>query len=96
MEKRTELEKMIVELKLAKRELVLLGKNTKWQRQTRHLLITAGSSCFFKTAALVFSKAVFLCTCRNDKAGRQSVAKFHEGYRIEPDSDSKIQSLMFA
>ena len=28
MEKRTELEKMIVELKLAKRELVLLGKST--------------------------------------------------------------------
>ena len=28
MEKRTELEKMIVELELAKRELVLLGKNT--------------------------------------------------------------------
>ena len=28
MEKRTELEKMIVELKLAQRELVLLGKNT--------------------------------------------------------------------
>ena len=28
MEKRTELEKMIVELKLSKRELVLLGKKT--------------------------------------------------------------------